>query len=138
MTTAIKQRRENLIKVKQYITDANGHKVAAVIEIEELIRLKAIVDIIPASEIWLYKNKEVLESVRRGLKDAAKGRISKLNIDELYENPHCLISISLMKPSSSIGLYPSSQKSSRCSNRSSHWPKQWAIKAFASQPYFFS
>jgi len=46
MTTAIKQRRENLIKVKQYITDANGHKVAAVIEIEELIRLKAIVDII--------------------------------------------------------------------------------------------
>ena len=83
MTTAIKQRRENLIKVKQYITDANGHKVAAVIEIEKLIRLKAIVDIIPASEIWLYKNKEVLESVRRGLKDAAKGRISKLNIDEL-------------------------------------------------------
>ena len=83
MTTAIKQRRENLIKVKQYITDANGHKVAAVIEIEELIRLKAIVDIIPASEIWLYKNKEVLESVRRGLKDAAKGRISKLKIDEL-------------------------------------------------------
>ena len=35
MTTAIKQRREDLIKVKQYITDANGHKVAAVIEIEE-------------------------------------------------------------------------------------------------------
>ena len=83
MTTAIKQRRENLIKVKQYITDANGHKVAAVIEIEELIRLKAMIDIIPTSEAWLYKNKEALESVRRGLKDAAKGRISKLNIDEL-------------------------------------------------------
>ena len=83
MTTAIKQRREDLIRVKQYITDANGHKVAAVIEIEELIRLKAIVDIIPASEVWLYKNKEILESVRRGLKDAAKGRISKLNTDEL-------------------------------------------------------
>lgn len=83
MTTAIKQRREDLIKVKQYITDANGHKVAAVIDIEELIRLEAMVDIIPASEAWLYKNKESLESVRRGLKDAAKGRISKLNIDEL-------------------------------------------------------
>ena len=82
MTTGIK-RREDLIRVKQYITDTRGHKVAAVIEIEELIRLKAMVDIIPTSEAWLYKNKEALESVRRGLKDAAKGRISKLNIDEL-------------------------------------------------------
>ena len=59
MTTAIK-RREDLIRVKQYITDTKGHKVAAVIEIEELIRLKAMVDIIPASEVWLYKNKSVL------------------------------------------------------------------------------
>lgn len=63
MTTAIKQRREDLIRVKQYITDTNGNKVAVVIEIEELIRLKAMIDIIPTSEAWLYKNKEVLESV---------------------------------------------------------------------------
>jgi len=42
-----------------------------------------MMDIIPTSEAWLYKNKEALESVRRGLKDAAKGRISKLNVDEL-------------------------------------------------------
>ena len=35
MTTAIK-RRGDLIRVKQYITDSKGHKVAAVIEIEEL------------------------------------------------------------------------------------------------------
>lgn len=83
MATAIKQRRESLIRVKQYITDTKGHKVAAVIGIEELTRLKAMADIIPASEAWLYKNKEALESVSRGLKDAAKGRISKLNIDEL-------------------------------------------------------
>ena len=82
MATAI-NRREDLIRVKQYITDTKGHKVAAVIEIEELIRLKAMADIIPSSEAWLYKNKEALESVSRGLKDAAKGRISKLNIDEL-------------------------------------------------------
>lgn len=82
MTTAIKRRRD-LIRVKQYITDSKGHKVAAVIEIEELIRLKAMIDIIPTSEAWLYKNKEALENVRRGLKDAAKGRISKLKIDEL-------------------------------------------------------
>jgi len=42
-----------------------------------------MIDIIPTSEAWLYKNKEALESVRRGLKDAAKSRVSKLNIDEL-------------------------------------------------------
>ena len=83
MTIPIKQRRGSLIRVKQYITDTKGHKVAAVIEIEELTRLKAMIDIIPPSEAWLYKNKETLESVRRGLKDAAKSRVSKLNIDEL-------------------------------------------------------
>jgi len=82
MSTIIKHRGD-LIRVKQYITDTKGHKVAAVIEIEEFRRLKAMADIIPASETWLYKNKEALESVRRGLKDAAKGRISKFNIDEL-------------------------------------------------------
>ena len=83
MTTPIKQRRGGLIRVKQYITDTKGQKVAAVIEIEELSRLEAMIDIIPTSEAWLYKNKEALESVRRGLKDAAKSRVSKLNIDEL-------------------------------------------------------
>ncbi|MBI5970256.1 MAG: hypothetical protein HY884_03805 [Deltaproteobacteria bacterium] len=82
MATAMK-RKENRIKVKQYITDTKGHKVAAVIEIEDFIRLKALIDIIPASEIWLYKNNEALESVRRGLKDAAKGKVSKFNIDKL-------------------------------------------------------
>ena len=82
MATAT-NRREDLIRVKQYITDTKGHKVAAVIEIEELIRLKAMANVIPSSEAWLYKNNEALESVSRGLKDAAKGRISKLNIDEL-------------------------------------------------------
>ena len=83
MTIPIKQRRGGLIRVKQYITDTKGQKVAAVIEIEYLSRLEAMIDIIPTSEAWLYKNKEALESVRRGLKDAAKGRITKLKIDEL-------------------------------------------------------
>lgn len=41
MTTAIKHK-ENLVKVKQYITDIKGHKVAAVIDIEDFIRLKAM------------------------------------------------------------------------------------------------
>ncbi|UCH95776.1 MAG: hypothetical protein JSV88_02725 [Candidatus Aminicenantes bacterium] len=38
---------------------------------------------IPASEIWLYQNKEALQSVQKGLQDAAEGKISKLNLDEL-------------------------------------------------------
>ncbi len=38
---------------------------------------------IPASEIWLFQDKEALENVKKGLKDAAEGRISKLNLDEL-------------------------------------------------------
>lgn len=39
MSTALKQK-DNRIKVKQYITDKKGHKVAAVIDMEELNRLK--------------------------------------------------------------------------------------------------
>jgi hypothetical protein len=38
---------------------------------------------IPASELWLFKNPEALASVRRGLADAAKGRVSKVNLDAL-------------------------------------------------------
>ena len=38
MATTPKQE-NNLIKINQYITDDKGHKVAAIIEIEELKRL---------------------------------------------------------------------------------------------------
>jgi len=38
---------------------------------------------IPASEIWLFNNPDDLESVRRGLKDAAQGRVSKVKLDSL-------------------------------------------------------
>ena len=38
---------------------------------------------IPASEVWLFKDPEVLASVRRGLSDAASGKISKVDIDSL-------------------------------------------------------
>jgi len=36
---------------------------------------------IPASEIWLFNNLEALTSVRRGLVDAAQGRVSKVDLD---------------------------------------------------------
>jgi hypothetical protein len=38
---------------------------------------------IPASEAWLFKDPEAIASVRRGLDDAAKGRVSKVNVNAL-------------------------------------------------------
>jgi hypothetical protein len=80
---AATKRKNDHIKVRQFITDTKGHKMAAVIDIDELKRLEAVLALIPASEKWLYKNKKALESVQRGLKQAAKGKVSKLNLDEL-------------------------------------------------------
>ncbi|TLD40921.1 MAG: hypothetical protein JETT_2798 [Candidatus Jettenia ecosi] len=82
MSTTLKKK-SDLIKIKQYITDNKGHKIAAIIEIEELNKLKALLKTIPSSESWLYENKEAFESVQRGLKEASEGKISKLNLGEL-------------------------------------------------------
>ena len=38
---------------------------------------------IPASEIWLFNNRKALASVKRGLSDAAKGKVSKVDLDAL-------------------------------------------------------
>ena len=38
---------------------------------------------IPASEAWLFNNPEALDSVRRGLDDAAHGRVSRVDLDSL-------------------------------------------------------
>ena len=43
MATTPKQEND-LIKINQYITDDKGHKVAAVIEIEELKRLEEVIE----------------------------------------------------------------------------------------------
>lgn len=40
---------------------------------------------IPERELWIYKNKKVLASLERGLKDAANGKTRKLNLKELPE-----------------------------------------------------
>jgi len=82
MPTTAKQKDEH-IKVKQFITDTKGNKMAAVIDIEELKRIETVLDLIPPTEAWLYRNKKALESVRRGLRQAAKGKLRKLNLDEL-------------------------------------------------------
>ncbi len=38
---------------------------------------------IPASEAWVFNNSDVLALVRQGLSDAAEGRISKVDLNEL-------------------------------------------------------
>ncbi|MBN1367561.1 MAG: hypothetical protein JW967_06525 [Dehalococcoidales bacterium] len=38
---------------------------------------------IPASELWLFNNQSALKSVITGLKEAAEGKISKINLKEL-------------------------------------------------------
>ena len=38
---------------------------------------------IPASEAWLFNNPDAIASVRRGLSDAAQGRVSKVDPDTL-------------------------------------------------------
>ncbi|MDA8090376.1 MAG: hypothetical protein M0Z61_09185 [Nitrospiraceae bacterium] len=73
----------NNIKVKQFMIDVKGHKIAAIIDMDELERLEIVLDLIPSPERWLYKNKKALESVQKGLKQAARGKISKLNLSEL-------------------------------------------------------
>lgn len=82
MPVTAKQKDEH-IRVKQFITDTKGQKMAAVIDIEELKRIETVLDLIPPAEAWLYKNKKALESVQKGLKQAAKGKIRKLNLSEL-------------------------------------------------------
>ena len=38
---------------------------------------------IPAAEVWLFQNQEALTAVKQGLEDAAKGRVSRVNLDKL-------------------------------------------------------
>jgi len=46
------------------------------------ILLVPIVEI-PASELWLYQNKEIMESLQRGLIDAKAGRIVEKKLEDL-------------------------------------------------------
>ena len=49
---------------------------------EGVILLVPLVEI-PESELWLYDSKVSLNSLKKGLKQAQRGAISKLDLDEL-------------------------------------------------------
>ena len=38
---------------------------------------------IPASELWLFQNKEAIKAVQMGIEDAAEGKITELDLNEL-------------------------------------------------------
>lgn len=38
---------------------------------------------IPASEAWLFKNPDAIAAIRRGLADAAQGKVSKVDLSTL-------------------------------------------------------
>jgi hypothetical protein len=82
--SAVVKHKEDQIAVMQYITDAKGHTMAAVIDIDELKRLETVLDLIPASEQWLYKNKKALECVQRGLKQATKGKVTRSDLKNTF------------------------------------------------------
>ena len=44
--------------------------------------LQPVVEI-PAAEAWLFQNQEALTAVKQGLEDAAKGRVSRVDLDKL-------------------------------------------------------
>ena len=46
------------------------------------VLLQPVIEI-PASEAWLFRNEEALKSIKKGLKDASEGKISKLNLKDL-------------------------------------------------------
>ncbi|MFH1245648.1 MAG: hypothetical protein V1662_04110, partial [Candidatus Omnitrophota bacterium] len=46
------------------------------------VLIRPVVEI-PASETWLYRNKKVLASVKRGLEQAAKGEVKELDVESL-------------------------------------------------------
>ena len=46
------------------------------------LSLQPVVEI-PASEAWLFRNEEAMQTVKAGLKDAWEGKISKLNLKDL-------------------------------------------------------
>lgn len=44
------------------------------------VLLRPVVEV-PAQELWLYKNKDALKSVRKGIRESARGKTVKLALE---------------------------------------------------------
>ena len=62
MSTALKQKKD-LVKVKQFVTNSKGQKVAAIIEIDELKRLEELIEDI--SDIKAIEDRKISEPSKR-------------------------------------------------------------------------
>jgi len=40
-------------------------------------------DTVVEEEAWMFQNPEILASIKRGLADAAEGRVSRINLDKI-------------------------------------------------------
>ncbi len=76
----IDQRNRIVLGALQNLPEVKRVKVYINLQGEILIR--PMVEI-PASEAWLYKNKKALASVRKGLEQAGKGKVSELDLKSL-------------------------------------------------------
>jgi hypothetical protein len=65
------------------VVDDKSRKSAALINMKELDRLNKMLTLIPPSEAWLYENEDAIKSVQKGLRDAARGKVSKLDLADL-------------------------------------------------------
>ena len=54
---------------------------------EDRLILEPLVEI-PERELWVYKNKDVLGAMERGLEDAKEGRVTELNLSEFLDRDH--------------------------------------------------
>ncbi len=46
------------------------------------ILLRPVVEI-PASELWLFQNKQAFKDVQEGLRDLSEGKISRIDLDKM-------------------------------------------------------
>ncbi|NUO10464.1 MAG: hypothetical protein HUU08_17715 [Candidatus Brocadia sp.] len=73
----MQKQENNPIKINQYITDNKGHKIAAIIEIEELKRLKEIIEDFCDIMAFKGKKKESKEAFKIPVKKPKAFRIVK-------------------------------------------------------------
>ena len=77
---SIDQRHRLILPLIQGTAEIKRVKIYINSQGEVLIR--PVVEI-PASEMWLYRNKKALASVKRGLEQAAKGEVKELDLKSL-------------------------------------------------------